>query len=133
MCGGQAARSSTSMLGVTADVTSSGSTDNDWIGDAGAGDADCAARDGTVAFGVIWLTVSEIGYDASTSAGALAFGDATVAACTSLNGVPSTGQKLNRSANCSWHVLQNFILTTSLSRWGSMTELRCSFMLIVAC
>src|SRR5690349_18323076 len=40
------------------------------------------------------------------------------AAGTAVSGVPSTGQKLNLSANSSWHVLQNFIFTTSLSRVG---------------
>src|ERR1051325_3398880 len=45
-------------------------------------------------------------------------GSFTVAAGTAVSGVPSTGQKLNLSANSSWHVLQNFIFTTSLSRVG---------------
>ena len=82
-----------------------------------------------MALGLIGLTVSDIGYDDSTSTGALVVGGATVAAATALRGVPSTGQKLNRSANCSWHVLQNFILTTSLSRWGS-SELKLPIELI---
>src|ERR1041385_4483775 len=81
------------------------------------GSAGATGVEGATALGA--ATVSDIGYEASTSTGALAFGGATVAAATALRGVPSTGQKLNRSANCSWQVLQNFILTTSLSRWGS--------------
>jgi hypothetical protein len=92
--------------------------------------ADWTGAGGTVALEVMGLTVSDIGYDASTSTGAAAFGGATEgAAATALSGVPSTGQKLNRSANCSWHVLQNFILTTSLSRWGS-SELKLPIELI---
>src|SRR5262245_52273532 len=35
------------------------------------------------------------------------------------NGVPSTGQKLNLSANSSEHLEQNFIDTTSSRLWGS--------------
>ena len=38
----------------------------------------------------------------------------SAAARATLSGVPSTGQKLNLSANSSWHVSQNFIVTTSL-------------------
>src|ERR1041385_5268307 len=45
-------------------------------------------------------------------------GSLTTAAGTAFSGVPSTGQKLNLSANSSWHVLQNFIFTTSLSLVG---------------
>jgi hypothetical protein len=37
-------------------------------------------------------------------------------------GVPSTGQKLNLSANSSLHVEQNFIVTTSFWLWGNSTE-----------
>ena len=38
-----------------------------------------------------------------------------------VNGVPSTGQKLNLSANSSLHLEQNFIDTTS-RLWGSSTD-----------
>src|ERR1041384_4813272 len=79
-----------------------------------------------------WATVSETGYEVSISAAAALITCGSVAG-TALKGVPSTGQKLNRSANCSWHVLQNFIFTTSLPLWGSTIELRCSFMPTVAC
>src|SRR5690242_2639543 len=68
-------------------------------------------------------TVSETGYEVSISADAAALITGGSAAGTTLKGVPSTGQKLNRSANCSWHVLQNFIFTTSLPLWGSTIEL----------
>src|SRR5215472_6619436 len=39
-----------------------------------------------------------------------------------LRGVPSTGQKLNLSANSSWQVEQNFIAKTSLSILGRSIE-----------
>src|ERR1043165_234619 len=45
-------------------------------------------------------------------------GSLTGAVGTAVSGVPSTGQKLNLSANSSWHVLRNFIFSTSLSRVG---------------
>src|ERR1043165_8882099 len=41
---------------------------------------------------------------------------------TTVNGVPSTGQKLNLSANSSLHTEQNFIDTTSSRLWGSSTD-----------
>src|SRR5689334_17534407 len=41
---------------------------------------------------------------------------------TSVSGVPSTGQKLNLSANSSSHLEQNFIDTTSFGLWGSSTD-----------
>ena len=37
-------------------------------------------------------------------------------------GVPSTGQKLNLSANSSLQVEQNFIVTTSFWLWGNSAE-----------
>src|SRR3954465_11730942 len=75
--------------------------------------------------------VSDTGYDDSISADALICDGASATGETALRGVPSTGQKLNRSANCSLQVSQNFILTTSLSRWGSNTELKLAFMLVI--
>jgi hypothetical protein len=78
------------------------------------------------------VAVSATGYEASTSdAGALIVdaGDAG----TALNGVPSTGQKLNLSANSSWHVSQNFIVTTSLPLWGLSAEFDSGAKLLVAC
>ncbi|HSP61403.1 MAG TPA: hypothetical protein VLQ90_00315, partial [Pyrinomonadaceae bacterium] len=48
------------------------------------------------------VVVSAIGDEVSMSlAGALTAGALTEGAGTTLNGVPSTGQKLNLSANCS--------------------------------
>src|ERR1043166_1914523 len=41
-------------------------------------------------------------------------GSSTTGGVTTVNGVPSTGQKLNLSANSSLHTEQNFIDTTSL-------------------
>src|SRR6185369_981043 len=41
---------------------------------------------------------------------------------TAVKGVPSTGQKLNLSANSSSHTEQNFIDTTSSRLWGSSTD-----------
>src|SRR6185503_14297262 len=38
---------------------------------------------------------------------------------TAVSGVPSTGQKLNLSANSSWHLEQNFIDTSSRPRGSS--------------
>src|SRR5262245_43959402 len=49
-------------------------------------------------------------------------GSSTAAAAATVNGVPSTGQKLNLSANCSSHLEQNFIDTTSSRLWGSSTD-----------
>src|SRR5438132_14042469 len=63
-----------------------------------------------------FVALSGAGYAVSISLTA-ALDVAGAAAETTLSGVPSTGQKLNRSANSSWHVLQNFIATTSLFRW----------------
>src|SRR5688572_13068470 len=40
---------------------------------------------------------------------------------TAVSGVPSTGQKLNLSANSSWHLEQNFIDTTSSRLRGSIS------------
>src|ERR1044072_4327630 len=41
---------------------------------------------------------------------------------TGVSGVPSTGQKLNLSANSSSHLEQNFIDTTSSRLWVSSTD-----------
>src|SRR5262245_24827141 len=41
---------------------------------------------------------------------------------TVVNGLPSTGQKLNLSANSSSHLVQNFINTTSSRLWGSSID-----------
>src|ERR1044072_2906888 len=41
---------------------------------------------------------------------------------TRVSGVPSTGQKLNLSANSSSHLEQNFIDTTSSRLWVSSTD-----------
>src|SRR5206468_2687260 len=81
----------------------------------------------------LWnAAVSATGYEASTSgAGALTVGAG--AASTALSGVPSTGQKLNRSANSSLHVSQNFIVTTSLPLWGLSAEFDSGAGLLVAC
>src|ERR1051325_680683 len=99
--------------------------------------AGAATVTGTVGEGVAALTslatVSETGYEVSISAAAAVLITGGSGAGTALKGVPSTGQKLNRSANCSWHVLQNFIFTTSLPFWGYTIELRCSFMPTMAC
>src|SRR5439155_27196353 len=85
--------------------------------------------DGVASF-TSWATVSETGYEVSISAAAALITGGS-AAGSALKSAPSTGQKLNRSANCSWHVLQNFILTTSLSRWVSSAELKRSSMLLI--
>jgi hypothetical protein len=63
-----------------------------------------------------------------SDAGALA-----VDAGTALSGVPSTGQKLNLSANSSWHVSQNFIVTTSLPLWGLSAEFDSRVGLLMVC
>src|SRR5678816_1149174 len=46
----------------------------------------------------------------------------SICSATVDKGVPSTGQKLNLSANCSSHLEQNFIETTSSPLWGSSTD-----------
>ena len=75
------------------------------------------------------VAVSATGYEVSMSdAGAL-----VVVAGTAASGVPSTGQKLNLSANCSWHVSQNFIVTTSLPLWGLSAEFDSGTGLVIAC
>jgi hypothetical protein len=71
------------------------------------------AEAGSLTLGV-GMVISATGYEVSMSRAEALTGGAGATP----NGVPSTGQKLNLSANCSWHVLQNFIFTTSLSRWG---------------
>src|SRR5215510_2835422 len=66
-------------------------------------------------------TLSNLGASAASVlmiGSGLRLGSLTAAVGTAVRGVPSTGQKLNLSANSSWHVLQNFIFTTSLSRRG---------------
>ena len=75
------------------------------------------------------MAVSATGYVDSISDG----GAFTAAAGAALSGVPSTGQKLNLSANSSWHVSQNFIVTTSLSPWGLSTEFDGRAELLIAC
>src|SRR5439155_14706280 len=100
------------------------------IAAAGTDGAGAGASKGAAA--VRWkLAVSATGYEASTSeAGALSVAGATG---TALSGVPSTGQKLNLSANCSWHVSQNFIVTTSLPLWGLSAEFDIGAGLLIAC
>jgi hypothetical protein len=53
-------------------------------------------------------------------------GGSTALAANPLSGVPSTGQKLNLSANCSWQVEQVFIIYPRYSRpsWGKAYEKR---------
>jgi hypothetical protein len=58
------------------------------------------------------------GLDATASRLTVTLGSSLVAT-TELKGVPSTGQKLNLSANSSSHLEQNFIDTTSSRLWGS--------------
>jgi len=76
------------------------------------------------------VAVSAAGYEASISDGG---GALTVDAANALRGVPSTGQKLNLSANCSWQVSQNFIVTTSLPLWGLSAEFDSGAGLLIAC
>jgi hypothetical protein len=83
------------------------------------------------AAGVGEVAVSVTGYDVSISAADALIFDAG-AAFTALSGVPSTGQKLNLSANSSWQVSQNFIVTTSLSLWG-IAEFDSGVGLLIAC
>src|SRR5215510_11538404 len=74
----------------------------------------------TLALTVTGRTLSTF-VDSAASADSIGSGwgvGSLTAAGTAASGVPSTGQKLNLSANSSWHVLQNFIFTTSLSRVG---------------
>src|SRR5260221_685641 len=75
------------------------------------------------------VAVSAAGHEDSISDG----GALTVGPATALSGVPSTGQKLNLSANCSWQVSQNFIVTTSLSLWGLSAEFDSGAGLLIAC
>src|SRR5258705_13379923 len=64
--------------------------------------------------------VSDAGGLAATSSLLTVTLGSSASATTELKGVPSTGQKLNLSANCSSHLEQNFIDTTS-RLWGGST------------
>src|ERR1043165_5602983 len=87
---------------------------------------------GSAAAPAVAATVAGIGtekLDAATFAGSAVIAGSggaaslTGATGTAVRGDPSTGQKLNLSANSSWHVLQNFMFTTSLSRSGLNAKL----------